>query len=127
MPPLAGGDPPPEDFRNQRGICGANSHHRVLEKDPRTGWVIPHWFCRRHTDHAKRVGAQVRDLNEQAPEPIPNRGGLLPCYFTAPWETVYRRYAPGWQPPVYGLAADAWPAPGSVAFPSRARLRLVAG
>lgn len=64
-------------------ICGAASHHRVLEKDPVTGWVIPHWFCKRHKDHADRVAAQVKEQGEQAPEPIPNRGGLLPCYFAA--------------------------------------------
>jgi len=122
---VAPGHVPPEDFRNKRGICGADSHHRVVEKDLRTGWVIPHWFCRRHTDHAERVAAQVREQNEQAPEPIPNRGGLLPCYFKAPWETVYRHYTPGWTPPTYGLAADDWPTPESAQMPSRTRLRLV--
>lgn len=39
---------PPVDFRNEHGICGADSHHKVLELDPRTGWVLPHWFCKRH-------------------------------------------------------------------------------
>lgn len=28
---------PPIDYRNERKICGADSHHRVLELDPRTG------------------------------------------------------------------------------------------
>ncbi|WP_030705465.1 MULTISPECIES: hypothetical protein [unclassified Streptomyces] len=32
---------PPVDVRNARGICGANSHHKVLELGPRTGWTIP--------------------------------------------------------------------------------------
>jgi hypothetical protein len=100
---------PPRDWRTEDGVCGANSHHRVLEKDPRTGWVTAHWFCKRHKDHADRVTEQVRVQNEQAPEPIPNTGGLLPCYFKADWERVYRHYRPRWEPPKYGLAADDWP------------------
>lgn len=100
---------PPRDWRTEDGVCGAQSHHRVLEKDPRTGWITAHWFCKRHKDHADRVAEQVRTQNEQAPEPIPNTGGLLPCYFNADWEKVYRHYRRGWEPPKYGLAADDWP------------------
>lgn len=117
---------PPRDWRTEDGVCGAQSHHRVLEKDPRTGWVIPHWFCKRHHDHAKRVAEQVRAQNETAPEPIPNRGGLLSCYFKADWEQVYRHYAGKfWKPPTYGLCADDWPTPGKT-LPGRGRLRMVA-
>ncbi|MFE7070447.1 hypothetical protein ACFU96_10205 [Streptomyces sp. NPDC057620] len=75
------GHVPPVDVRNERQICGADSHHKVLELDPRTGWTIPHWFCRRHVDHAERVTEQVREQNAAAPAPIPNHGGLLPAYF----------------------------------------------
>ena len=116
---------PPVDYRNAQGICGADSHHKVLELDPRTGWTIPHWFCKRHVDHAERVAEQVREQNAAAPEPIPNRGGLLPAYFTAPWEDVYPQYAPAsWKPPSYGLCADDWPDPGNpppVSSPRRLR------
>ncbi|MFB6840257.1 hypothetical protein [Streptomyces sp. NPDC056361] len=121
-----GFSPPPVDHRNAEGVCGANSHHKVLELDPRTGWTIPHWFCKRHLDDAKRVAEQVREQNEAAPEPIPNRGGLLPSYFKAPWEKVYRHYAPAtWKPPSYGLAADDWPDPGNPPPRRRRRLRAV--
>jgi hypothetical protein len=117
---------PPVDHRNARGICGADSHHKVLELDPRTGWTIPHWFCKRHVDHAERVAEQVREQNAAAPEPIPNRGGLLPCYFKAPWEDVYRHYAPAsWSPPTYGLSADDWPDPGNPPPARSRRLRAV--
>jgi hypothetical protein len=116
----------PVDPRNAHGICGADSHHKVLELDPRTGWVLPHWFCKRHVDHAERVAEQVREQNTAAPEPIPNCGGLLPAYFTAPWEDVYRRYAPAnWSPPSYGLCADDWPDPGNPPPASSRRLRSV--
>ncbi|MTE20293.1 hypothetical protein F0L17_14480 [Streptomyces sp. TRM43335] len=118
---------PPRDWRTEDGVCGAGSHHRVLEKDPRTGWVTAHWFCKRHKDHAERVAEQVRAQNETAPEPIPNRGGLLPCYFNADWERVYRHYRPGWEPPVYGLCADDWPTPDQAPTLSRSRLRLIPG
>lgn len=117
----------PVDYRNKHGICGANSHHRVLEKDPRTGWIVAHWFCKRHKDHANRVTAQTREQNELAPEPVPNRGGLLPCYFKADWEKVYRRYRPHWTPPSYGLAADDWPTPQEAQPRTRGRLRVIDG
>ena len=120
---------PPKDWRTEDGVCGAGSHHRILEKDPRTGWVTAHWFCKRHKDHADRVAEQVRTQNEAAPEPIPNTGGLLPCYFKADWEKVYRHYrGKFWEPPSYGLCADDWPTPGETrTLPSRGRLRMVVG
>lgn len=123
----AGFSPPPVDYRNAQGICGANSHHKVLELDPRTGWQIPHWFCKRHVDQAERVAAQVREQNAAAPEPVPNRGGLLPCYFKADWEKVYRHYVGKfWEPPKYGICADDWPTPGET-FQAHRRLRMVLG
>ncbi|WP_268829953.1 coenzyme F420-0:L-glutamate ligase [Streptomyces roseoverticillatus] len=80
-PPVVHVDPgytPPRDWRTEDNVCGANSHHRVIERDPVTGWVTARWFCRRHREHADRVTEQVRTQNEAAPPPIPNRGGLLP-------------------------------------------------
>ncbi|MGV2914679.1 hypothetical protein [Streptomyces alfalfae] len=120
---------PPRDWRTEDGVCGAPSHHRVLERDPRTGWITAHWFCKRHKEHADRVAAQVREQNEQAPEPVPNAGGLLPCYFKGDWEKVYRHYRPGWEPPKYGLCADDWPTTSEVTgHPSRhSRLRVFIG
>jgi len=117
----------PRDWRTEDGVCGAASHHRVLEKNPRTGWVTAHWFCKRHKDHADRVAEQVRTQNERAPQPIPNVGGLLPCYFKADWEKVYRYYRPRWEVPKYGICADDWPT-ADEALPSRhSRLRVVLG
>jgi len=97
-----------------------------------TGWRIDHWFCTRHKDHADRVRAQVEAAGP-APEPVPNVGGLIPCYFKGDFERLYRdatgrnRYF-RWEPPVYGLCADDWPAvDGAVARPRKAGLRLIAG
>jgi hypothetical protein len=119
---------PPRDWRTEDGVCGAGSHHRVLEKDPITGWVTAHWFCNRHKDHADRVADQLRDQNERAPEPVPNTGGLLPVFFKADWEKVYRHYRPHWTPPAYGICADDWPSIDNAVRPTRhARLRIASG
>ena len=117
-----------EDFRNTDNVCGAPGKNRVLEKQPGTGWYVWHWFCQRHSDHAVRVKEQVKAQNEAAPEPIPNEGGLMPCYFDADWARLYRHYhRDDWEPPVYGVSADNWPIPGKEPVPQRARLRLVIG
>lgn len=117
-----------EDFRNTENVCGAPGKHRVLEKQVGTGWYRWHWFCPRHQDHARRVQEQVKEQNAAAPEPIPNAGGLLPCYFEADWVRLYRHYTwDTWEPPVYGVRADDWPIPGKQPVPQRARLSLVIG
>lgn len=119
---------PPRDWRTEDGVCGADSRYRVLEKDPTTGWVTAHWFCRRHKDHADRVAEQVRAQNEAAPAPVPNKGGLLSCYFKADWEKVYRHYAGRfWEPSGYGVSADDWPVPGQGPVVKKGRMRLVLG
>lgn len=117
----------PDDFRNRRNVCGAPARDRVIEKDLLTGWHTNHWFCTRHHDQFLRVGAQVKEQNEQAPAPLPNRGGLLPCYFDSDWLTLYRwaLRRDTWEPPTYGLRADDWPLPGQPLVPQCARLRLV--
>lgn len=119
----------PDDFRNRFKVCGAPAQDKVVEKDPVTGWHTNRWFCPRHQDQLIRVREQVREQNGRAPDPIPNRGGLLPCYFESDWVKVYRWGLYGsetWKPSVYGACADDWPVPGRDPVPARARLRLVA-
>ncbi len=56
-PPVVHVDPgytPPRDWRTEDNVCGAQSHHRVIERDPATGWVTARWFCRRHREGAER-------------------------------------------------------------------------
>lgn len=126
MRPHPDGD---DDFRNQLSICGATAQDKVVEKLPETGWHKNHWFCPRHRDHLIRVREQVREQNAAAPAPIPNRGGLLPCYFDSDWVRVYRWALDhdAWEAPVYGVRADDWPVPGQDPIPQKARLRLVLG
>ena len=118
---------PPRDWRTEDGVCGAGSHYQILEKHPVTGWVTARWFCKRHKEHADRVAEQVRAQNEQAPEPVPNTGGLLPCYFNADWATVYQHYRPRWTVPSYGIAADDWPTPEGAVPRRHGRLRSIDG
>jgi hypothetical protein len=44
-----------------------------------TEWRRTHWFCAHHLDHAVRLREQLEEA-PAVPEPIPNRGGLLPSY-----------------------------------------------
>lgn len=119
----------PDDFRNAMNLCGAPAQDKVVEKQIGTGWHVNHWFCNRHRDHLVRIRDQVKEQNALAPEPIPNRGGLMPCYFDSDWAKVYRWAIghEGWEPPSYGVRADDWPVPGQEPVPQRARLRLVIG
>lgn len=113
-------EPPRPDDR----VCGANATIKVIEYDPLTGWPRAHWFCRRHADRAGEVRAQLAAAGPP-PQPVPNNGGLLPCYFDADWATVYARYRPGWRPPYHGIRADEWPTPDLRHIPRPPRLTLV--
>ncbi|KOU43586.1 hypothetical protein [Streptomyces sp. WM6378] len=114
-----------EDFRNRLGVCGSEASAYAIEKLPETGWHKVRWYCNRHRAELERVRRQLVEPNKRAPEPIPNQGGLMPCYFDSEWEVVYRHVlGDQWQPPVYGMRADDWPVPGRQLVPQRARLRL---
>lgn len=109
--------------------CGAPGKWdlHLVERDPQTGWHIDHWFCTRHRDHFERVKQQLAAAPE-APEPIPNTGGLIGCYFACDLERLYKQQEPHWKPPGYGLCADDWPTPGRDAvLPRKPRLRLIVG
>ena len=110
--------------------CGAEPKldYRLIERDPLTGWHIEHVFCGRHRDHFEHVKTQLANAPE-APVPIPDVGGMLPCYFRADWARVYAELRPGWTAPMYGLAADDWPeaASGKVTLRRRPGLRLILG
>lgn len=118
------------------GECGKHGVDGWAEMDRETGWLTLRWACSRHRDWA----AERERIERQKPrvEPIPNRGGLLPCYFVwsdEKWVNTYRwalkwKHQTDWQPPTYGLRADAWPTPGVEAADlvpgEQPRLRLAA-
>ena len=116
---------PPE---RDNSVCGAHGTIRVTERDMITGWETDHWFCRRHLERAQEVRAQLAARGEP-PEPIPNKGGLLPRYFAGDWAEIYRRHTEkahkAWTVPYYGVDADEWPVPGKTLIPKRPRLAVV--
>jgi hypothetical protein len=119
----------PKPAPEQSATCDAPAKldFHLIERDPRNGWHIDHYFCARHRDHFERVKAQLANA-PVAPEPVPNVGGLLPCYFKADWARVYSWARPGWTAPVYGIAADDWPGvTGGGVTPRRPGLRLIVG
>ncbi|MGW5690305.1 hypothetical protein ACWEWX_04845 [Streptomyces asiaticus] len=102
------------------GPCGQATWDYSYKADPETGLRTPVWFCRRHADFGRDLNLSLAD----APEPVPNRGGLLPCYFPlksglAGWEANYRWAVhnedpwrrEAWQPPSHGVSAELWPTP----------------
>jgi hypothetical protein len=118
-----------------QSACGAHATISVTEYDPVTGWERLRWFCSRHKERAREVKAQLRAAVPDPPPPIPNRGGVLPRYFTTDWAAKYAmacdraRYTAGtpysWEPPYYGVCRDDWPVPGKTAIPRRPRLAVV--
>lgn len=100
----------------------------VPEYDMATGQVRRvFWFCTRHKDHADRVRTQLAALGDPPP-PVPNKGGLLPCYFKPEAiEQCYRWADPRWEKPYYGICANDWPVPGRDIVPKRPRLALIIG
>lgn len=110
------------------GVCGRRGRRRVIDRDPVTGWWRPRWFCeyKHHQAAAQAAQEEVR-AREPHPEPIPNRGGLLPCHFKHPdWAEFYSRIDRYWKPSPHGVCADEWPTPGAQKV-QRPRLALVAG
>lgn len=94
--------------------------------DPATGeWTIQGW-CRQHEQLSGPVRARERSL-ANVPEPVPNTGGLLPCYIRANnWPDVYVWARNGWKPPFVGIVADDWPVMAKAAAAPVTRLSLKA-
>ncbi|MEU5742025.1 hypothetical protein ABZ784_29040 [Streptomyces tendae] len=101
------------------GECGkhATAHADRIDTN---GWHWPIWYCNRHAEWGRKHEAAYREARKTAPAPIPNRGGLLPSYFTLKssdegWINVYEwactwTWNRSWKPPEpYGLRADDWP------------------
>ena len=92
--------------------CGGPQSHQTRVTDPETGeWTYQGW-CRQHESHWRIMAAREKTLTN-VPEPMPNAGGLLPCYIHASnWPDVYAWARPDWKPPYVGICADDWPVMG---------------
>lgn len=87
-------------------------------------------YCSRHRQEADAAHeAERRRRAAGLPEPLPNTGGLLPCYLPWDWAKNYTKADSSWKPPPVGIRADDWPvlAKVEVANPTPPKLRIVLG
>jgi hypothetical protein len=113
------------------GPCGKNGMQSFHVTNPHDGtWRLVS-YCTKHRDIANKVHAAERERKRRGvPEPMPNRGGLLPCYVRWDWEKNYRLARSSWEPPKVGICADDWPVMAKVVAASSAApppLRVVVG
>jgi hypothetical protein len=114
-------------------LCGRSTVDDFTEADRVTGRFRFWGFCSRARCRAygKTVYQRARLSNQKAPEAIPNKGGLLPLFFSWNWEAKYQKAGEvlhrSWEPPSYGLSADEWPeVPGQEKPKAFPKLRLIA-
>lgn len=87
-------------------------------------------FCGRHRVEARAaLVAERRRIEAGLPKPLPNAGGLLPCYLSWDWEKNYATASSSWKPPSAGIRADDWPVLARVeaANPVPPKLRVLLG
>jgi hypothetical protein len=106
--------------------CGKAGTYSFRVTDPATGeWELRGW-CSRHRAEAER--ARRYEQTVKKPEPLPNTGGLLPCYIPASnWPDIYTAASPGWKPPSIGLCADNWPVMARVVAHERPKFEALDG
>lgn len=87
---------------------GTTTAFRVTDSADGT-WELA-GYCSAHRGEAEAAQAAERRRRQAGlPEPLPNRGGLLPCYLPWDWEKNYRKASGSWEPPAVGIRADDWP------------------
>jgi hypothetical protein len=104
------------------GLCEQNGTRSFHVTNPNDGtWRLVS-FCTRHSDVASKVAMAERDRKAKGglPEPLPNRGGLLPCYIRWNWEKHYKQARSSWEPPKVGICANDWPVMAKVVDASSA-------
>jgi hypothetical protein len=109
------------------GPCGKSGNQSFRVTDATTGaWRIAS-FCTGHRAYAEQVHRAERELHASGalPEPMPNTGGLLPCYINTDWPDLYTRARSSWKPPSVGICADDWPVTALVAQAAPPKLKLI--
>ncbi|MFC4006567.1 hypothetical protein ACFOY2_05000 [Nonomuraea purpurea] len=110
--------------------CGRSGQVGFQVTNPVDGtWQMAR-FCSRHREEADAANmAENRRRDAGLPTPLPNRGGLLPCYLPWDWEKNYRKADGSWTPPAVGIRADDWPVLARVemANPTPPRFKVVLG
>jgi hypothetical protein len=116
----------------REGVCGKHGMQGFHVTNPHDGtWRLVS-YCSRHRDVANKVWAAEKARKDRGdlPEPLPNRGGLLPCYIRWNWEKNYKLAQSSWTPPKVGICADDWPVMAKVVAASSSpppALRVVFG
>jgi hypothetical protein len=110
--------------------CGRGSCVGFRVTNPVEGtWQMVR-YCSRHREEADEAhAAEQRRRAAGLPDPLPNRGGLLPCYLPWDWAKNYAIANPSWKPPSVGIRADDWPVLAKVeaANPTPPKLRVLLG
>lgn len=114
-----------------RRRCGKGATTAFRVTSPVDGtWELA-GYCSAHRGEAEAAQAAERRRRQAGlPEPLPNRGGLLPCYLPWDWEKNYRKASGSWEPPAVGIRADDWPTLAKVAkatAPAPPKLTVMAG
>lgn len=124
-----GDRPCPAPMIRRAGTCDRNGNHEIRVTDPATGQWRREWYCSRHHDAARQVEAHQKQLRDAGgiPDPLPNRGGLGPCYLSWNWPDQYAAAKPGWKPPKVGICADDWPVMAKVVNQPSPTLAVLAG
>lgn len=110
--------------------CGRSQQIGFHVTNPVDGTWRMVGFCSRHREEANAADAAERRRREAGlPTPLPNRGGLLPCYLPWDWSKNYAKADSSWKPPTVGIRADDWPVLAKVqaADPVPPRFTVVLG
>lgn len=110
--------------------CGRGMEYGFHVTNPVDGTWQMVSYCSRHREEGRAAHAAERRRREAGlPEPLPNRGGLLPCYLPWDWAKNYAIASPSWKPPAVGIRADDWPVLARVemANPTPPRFKVVFG
>jgi len=110
--------------------CGRGTYVGFRVTNPVDGtWQMAR-YCSRHRDEANAASAAENRRREAGlPRPLPNAGGLLPCYLPWDWAKNYATADSSWKPPKVGIRADDWPVLAKVesADPTPPKLRVMLG
>lgn len=111
-------------------LCGRRPYVGFQVTNPLDGTWQMVGYCSRHRGEADAANAAERRRRAAGlPVPLPNAGGLLPCYVPWDWAKNYAIADSSWTPPAVGIRADDWPVLAKVeaARPAPPKLRVMLG
>ncbi|HEX3960916.1 MAG TPA: hypothetical protein VHZ03_30575 [Trebonia sp.] len=117
------------------GLCEKYASNTTRVTNPADGTWRVAAFCTRHDEQCRQVRNAERARHQAGgiPEPDPNTGGLMPCYFSWDWPESYATACQRassileWKPPKLGIRADDWPVMAKVAAMEPPKLSVLEG